>query len=92
MTKEIHERLSAYESILSSAVKSNYARITEGEMKDIADIYKEHYGVSLTRSQLSCSHCKLQAVKRLAGDYNAYVEPKKKGRKSNVNSPAVDNQ
>lgn len=92
MTKDIHDRLSKYENILKSAVKSSYARVMDGEMKDIASIYKEHYGVALTSSQMSCSHCKLKALQRIGTDYFNYVEPKKRGRKSGMNSPVSDNQ
>lgn len=91
MTKNIHEQLSKYESILKSAVYSSYARVMDGEMKEIADIYKEHYGVGLTKSQMSCGHCKLKALQRLGIDYFAYVAPKKK-KKSETNSPVSDNQ
>lgn len=91
MRKDIHEKLSKYESILKGAVQSGYARVMDGEMKDIAEIYKEHYGVGLTKSQMGCSHCKLKALQRIGTDYFNYKEEKPK-RRSRTNSPVSDNQ
>ena len=80
MTKENHDRLTKYESILSSAVKSSYARLLESEMREIAEVYKDHFGIALTKSQLNCSTCKLHALQRIGKDYFEYVEVKPKKR------------
>lgn len=96
MTKDVYKRLNQYEGILKGVRDSKYARVTSSEMKDLADIYKEHYGYGLSKNEMNCSHCKFKALERLGKDYFSYVPPKvgrpKKEVKSELNSNGVDNQ
>lgn len=71
MNKTIYEQLLKYKENLTSA-KKGYVRMSRGEFNDVARIYKDLYGTGLTLSQMNCGHCKLNALKRLAGDFEAY--------------------
>lgn len=79
MTKIQHSALEPLEHILGTAYKSDYARVSPSEWKIISDVYRELFGVALTKSQENCSTCRLNAIKRIAKEYFNY---KPAGRKT----------
>jgi hypothetical protein len=74
MTKDIHDKLKEFEEIFKYAIKMDFLRITPDVFKAIMEIYKEHFGKTLNKTQMSCNSCKLKAIKELGKEYFAYVE------------------
>lgn len=69
MTKEQVERLQKYEQELNWALHQNFMSMTNSKFNEIMSVYNEIYETPLSRSQMNCSTCRLNAVKRLAKDY-----------------------
>lgn len=86
MTKIQHSTLEPLEHILSTAYKSDYARVSPSEWRVLSDVYKELFGVALTKSQENCSTCRLNAIKRIAREYYSYKPAGRKTSQSKVDS------
>lgn len=71
MTKENYEALKKYESILNGA-KSNFARVSRSELREINVLYKSVLGKELNNTQMNCNHCVLGMLKALASEYETY--------------------
>lgn len=69
MTKEQVERLQKYEQELNWALHQNFMSMTNSKFNEIMSVYNEIYETPLSRSQMNCSTCRLNAVKRLAKEY-----------------------
>ncbi len=69
MTKEQFNKLQPYEQQLLWAIKSNFIHMSSGEFGAIAEIYKELYNETITRTQSACNTCRLKALKRIGNDY-----------------------
>ena len=75
MKKEIKDRLDKYNSYLQSSYYCDYTRqLTRSDLKDIIEIYEEHFNVKFTEN-LNCGVCVLNLLKRLGKDYFNYEEP-----------------
>lgn len=72
MTKETYNILLPYAKQLRSAKNSNFARMSEGDMKKINEAYFNEFGLYISKSQMLCSTCKLNALKRLCEKFDAY--------------------
>lgn len=69
MTRETYHKLKDKERILKNAVNMDFIHLTASEFSFYADIYKEVFGISLTRSQMNCNSCRLKAVKQIGAEY-----------------------
>ena len=67
--KEQYMKLLPLERQLQSARLSNYARLSAVEFDDFCEVYKDIYGVELTRMERNCNNCRLKALKKVANDY-----------------------
>ena len=74
MKKEQYEKLQGFEQDLRYAYRTNFLSMGSGRFKDLMSIYKDLYGVGLNQRQSSCSTCRLNAVKKIAGDYFAFQQ------------------
>lgn len=95
MTQEQFEKLKEYEQELRWAGMQNFLSMANGRFKELMALYTEIYGESLNKAQMTCSTCRLRAVKRLWTSYNEYAqqaaqEQKKKrvGRPKKINLDA----
>lgn len=93
MKNDKYMALLPIERQLKSAVKSNYARLTQIEFDMFCDIYKDLYGTELTAREKNCNNCRLKALKRVGNDYfeyqNWYIG--RWGRKPEEPKPEIDN-
>lgn len=71
MTREEVQLCENYEQIFRWAIRSNFVHLTQSEFNDIAKLYKDILGVGMTKSQMTCNTCRLNAIKALG---NAYFE------------------
>ena len=88
MTKEQFNRIEKYRNQFKVAIKNNFARMSEAEVKEVADMQKELWGISMTKSQMSCSSCRLKMIQRVGKeffDYEAWYEKKYGNRKGSQN-------
>lgn len=73
ITEEQYEKLTQYDKPLGCAYRANYAHIDPMSMRKVLEIY---YGPDwkdkVPRQVFSCSHCKLEQLKKIAGDYFNY--------------------
>lgn len=76
MDNELFSKLEGYEKIFNYAIKSNFLRMSPTEFNDIAALYKEVFGTALTKSQMTCPTCRLNAVQKLGKEYFKEKEEK----------------
>ena len=74
MKGEVYQKLNPIERQLKSSLLSNYARLSAAEFEGLCGVYKELYGVELTRNERNCNVCRLKAIKRIANDYFQYQD------------------
>ena len=74
MTKEQYEKLKKWEQQLRWAALSSFIHLNTAEFGEIANIYAEVYGESLTQSQKGCNTCRLRAMKRLYSSVQEYLQ------------------
>ena len=74
MTKEQYEKLKKWEQQLRWAALSSFIHLNNAEFGEIANIYAEVYGESLTQSQKGCNTCRLRAMKRLYSSVQEYLQ------------------
>ena len=71
MTREEVKTLERFEQIFRWAIRSNFVHLSQSEFNEIAKYYKDILGVGMTKSQMTCNTCRLNAIKALG---NAYFE------------------
>ena len=64
MTQESFNKLQEYEKVLINAVKCDFVHLSSFEFAKIANIYKEVFGIELTKTQKNCNTCRLNALKK----------------------------
>lgn len=74
MTKEQYEKLVPYERTLMNAFKNNFVYMTSTDFSKVADIYAEVFSKPLTKSQMGCNTCRLNALKKLGEEYTKYKD------------------
>lgn len=87
--KEQYEKLQGYREYLNQA-KSNFCRISNSNVRRIAEIYEEVSGKKLTSQQLNCTSCVLKMLKELANECDKYekvVNALREGRKKKDTEP-----
>jgi len=67
--KEAMEELSEFEKEFKLAIKSNFVRMDGQRFGRVAALYTKYCGVTLTKSQMTCSVCRLNAMKALGQVY-----------------------
>lgn len=72
MKNDIYIKLNPIERQLRSAQDSNYARLSAAQFEEFCSIYKEQYGIELTKNERNCNICRLKALKKMAKDYFEY--------------------
>lgn len=74
MTKEQFEKLKPYEETIMNAFKRSFVHMPGSEFLKVAEIYAEIFGTPLTKSQMSCNTCRLNALRKLGELYSTYTE------------------
>lgn len=77
LTKAEYEKLKPYEKHILAAYKQSFVHVSGDEFNKIAEIYKEVFGEGLTKSQMGCNTCRLNALRKLGELYDKYGKDKK---------------
>ena len=87
ITKEQYEKLIPWEKDILAAYKNSFLHMTGSDFLKVAEIYKEIMGTALTKSQMGCNTCRLNALRKLGELYSNFKEEpaKKKGRPKKLN-------
>ena len=72
LTKEEYESLKPYEKNLKAAYKHSYVHMTGEDFSKVAVLYAEIMGEALTKSQMGCNTCRLNALRKLGELYDNY--------------------
>lgn len=86
LTKEQYEALKPYERNLRNAASKSFVHMTGEDFEKVVKIYTEVFGETLTKSQMSCNTCRLNALRKLGelyvnhGKKTETKENKKAGR------------
>lgn len=75
LTKEQYEKLEPYKQNIRNAVKNAFVHMSGADFLKVADIYADVFGIPLTKSQIGCNTCRLNALRKLG---ELYVEYEKK--------------
>ena len=85
LTKEQYEMLKPWEKDITSAYRNSFVHVSGNDFNKIHEIYKVIFGESLTKSQMGCNTCRLNALRKLGELYTGYTKEKKdkspRGRK-----------
>lgn len=84
LTKAEYEKLKPYEKHILAAYKQSFVHVSGDEFDKIAEIYKEVFGEGLTKSQMGCNTCRLNALRKLGAAYDGYNKKEKKPRKQKL--------
>lgn len=81
ITKEQYEALKPYEKQIMAAYRNGFVHMQGSDFQVVAEIYKDIFGTTLTKSQMSCNTCRLNALRKLGEAYSIYgTEIKKTNR------------
>lgn len=80
LTKDQYEALKPYEKSLVNAYRNNYVYLPGSDFTKIAEIYAQVFGVALTKNQMGCNTCRLNALRKLGELYVNHQKPEKKSR------------
>ena len=80
LTKDQYEALQPYEKSLVNAYRNNYVYLPGADFSRIAEVYAKVFGVALTKSQMGCNTCRLNALRKLGELYVNHQKPEKKTR------------
>lgn len=72
LTKEQYEALKPFEKNLTNAAKNNFVHMLGSDFEKVAEIYAGVFGERLTKSQMGCNTCRLNALRKLGGLYINY--------------------
>lgn len=78
LTKQQFEALKPYEKELKAAYKNSYLHMGGNEFLKVAEIYKEVFENPLTKGQMGCNTCRLNALRKLGELYENYTEEQEK--------------
>ena len=74
MTKEQFEKLEPYKEDIMRAYKNSFVHMSGADFNKVAGIYAEITGKGLTKSQMNCNTCRLNALRKLGEMYSTYTE------------------
>lgn len=79
------DKLAPYEKNITNAYKNSFVHMAGDDFQKVAEIYAEIFGETLTKSQMGCNTCRLNALRKLGELYVTTQEAKEK--KSNKGRP-----
>ena len=77
MKKELYDKAKEFENIFKYAIKMDFLRVTPEVFNEIMEIYEEHFGKKLSKSQRQCNTCRLKAIKEIGKVYFEEQEKQK---------------
>lgn len=78
LTKKQYEALTPYKDQLRAAYKNSYVHMSGTDFLKVAEIYKEVFENPLTKGQMGCNTCRLNALRKLGELYENYTEEQEK--------------
>ena len=85
LTKEQYEALTPFEQNLRNAYHNSFVSMSGSDFAKVAEIFDQVAEKPLTRSQRSCSACRLRALKQLGEAYENYEKGKRETEKKKTN-------
>lgn len=82
LTKDQMEKLAPYEKNLTNAYRNSFVHMSGEDFQKVAEIYTEVFGEALTKSQMGCNTCRLNALRKLGEVYVTTQEAKEKKKES----------
>ena len=77
LTKEQYEALKPYEKNILAAYRQSFVHMPGDEFTKVAEIYANVFKEALTKSQMGCNTCRLNALRKLGELYDKYGKEKK---------------
>ena len=92
MTKEQYQRVERFRTNFNQA-KSNFVRISRGDLEIIRNVYNEVFSASLQPSNMGCNSCVIKMMKKMAEAMDNYDEwyDKRYGNKAKPTSQSRRN-
>ena len=87
LTKEQYDKLQPYATSLINAYKHSFVHMPGVEFIKVAEIYNEVFGTPLTKSQMGCNTCRLNALRKLGELYCNYDAPEEKKKETRRGRP-----
>lgn len=80
LTKEQYEKLVPFEKNLVAAYKNNFVHMSGSDFEEVAKVYAEIFQ-PLTKSQMGCNTCRLNALRKLGELFVKFGGEEKKATK-----------
>lgn len=93
MTKEQYQRVERFRTNFNQA-KSNFVRISRGDLEIIRNVYNEVFSASLQPSNMGCNSCVIKMMKKMAEaveNYEQWYEKRFGKSKRNSNDAEQSN-
>ena len=81
INKKQYEKLLPYKKNLVNAYRNSFVHVDGTTFQKIAALYEEIIGTPLTKNQMGCNTCRLNALKKLGELFTKYEEDAKKKEK-----------
>lgn len=82
------ERLEKWKDVFKKAVNFDFIHLTSNEFNEIASLYTQYVGKTITKSQMNCNSCRLKIVKELG---QRYLEMEQEEIKNNQSQEEAQN-
>lgn len=82
LTKVQYEALKPYEKNILNAYNNSFVHMLASDFSKVAELYADITGEPLTKSQMGCNTCRLNALRKLGEAYSRYGEKEKVKTKS----------
>lgn len=92
INKKQYEQLLPYKKNLVNAYRNSFVHVDGTTFQKIAALYKEIIGTPLTKNQMGCNTCRLNALKKLGELFTKYEEDAKKKEKEKQSEKEETNE
>ena len=89
MTKEQYEKIKDFKVQFNQA-KSNFVRMSRGELETVKDVYNEVFNAHYASSNLNCNACVLKMLKAMGEAVEKYEEAKERFQKKEETPKPVE--
>lgn len=91
MTREQVEQCKEFEQDFRWAINTNFIHMDNTRFSKVAKLYKDILGVAMTKNQMTCNTCRLNAMKALGNDYfasrDAFAKEDREKEKEEAEAP-----
>lgn len=90
LTKKQYDDLTPYKDQLKAAYKNSYVHMSGLEFLKVAEIYKEVFENPLSKTQMGCNTCRLNALRKLGELYENYTAELKEKKEQKKKTKKLD--